>query len=327
MFSPAPTLHVLHPSTLDPIVPSIHPLVQEMPVFSLSGRLLVFTTSEPATRPGADGLGSILTAGSVRRSFSHTTDGPGLQSSAPPDSQPALLSSAVEIGGGVAKGVWAGLKLGAQAAQRARNGRLAKSAPAETSLAIEEEHSGTGSSGNSETSSLLEEQVDTLPSLGGGWVKIVDLKRSTSGPKVIAHFRLPPTKSGAIATVDGSRRTSDVRSVSLLSFNASGTQLLITPQEGRVAHVVEIHPNGVLGGHSDVSGQVWHLYELRRGNTSANVCDALWSQDGRWIGIGTSKGTTRRSKTLSVTDIHRLICGQSIWRTCHQGDSCFGEHN
>ena len=35
----------------------------------------------------------------------------------------------------------------------------------------------------------------------------------------------------------------------------------------------------------------WHIYDLRRGRTSAVVDDIDWASDGRWVAIGSRKRT------------------------------------
>ena len=255
------------------------------------------------------------------------------------EAQGALLTSAVEIGGGVARGVWAGIKMGARAANRARNGRLAQSAPTEGSgtLADDEARDGSGDSESKslEASSLLDEQVEvgvkTSFSHGVEWVKVVDLfarpsrpfaspnqrrrgsstsrsppassQHDSSGGTVvlatIAHFRPPPSRSLTHPLPNQIHRRpsnpSRPQSISWLSFNQHGTQLCIAPADGRVQHIIELHPAAAQkrSVKVDVAGAAWHLYELRRGTTPATVCEVSWSRDGRWIGVGTGKGTIR----------------------------------
>jgi WD40 repeat protein len=285
--------------------------------------------------------------------------------------QGALLSSAVEIGGGVARGVWAGIKMGAKVAGRAGAGasagygRLAKSAPAGGSVLDDDQVEVPGGpqdlpeveSKSLGESSTLEEDVrardpsslsaslSTTGESGGEWIKIIDLfprrrapstSRGTGGrrasltattsltgtpplPEIVAHFRLPsakPPSSPAVSAPTRSRITpnSTISPVSCLSFSPDGTRLLASPSDGRSLHILEVHPAGLHPLNARISsgnartrnstglmgGEVWHQYELRRGNTSADVSDIQWSNDGRWVGVGTSRGTVRESLCYGI---------------------------
>lgn len=341
---PSPSVHILHPTTLSPLCATITSLPADsrtlLPVVALSGRLLAYATADHPVRPGPDGLGGVITASisaRARHSISNGTIGQIAQTRSTSDSsQGALLSSAVEIGGGVARGVWAGLKMGARAANQARNARLARSAPSEASGAladVEVEDDVESESRSLDQSSVLDEPMSsTNHRTGGGgeWIKIVDLqprsarrgrvppfdslnnaplcagekRRQLIEPEVIAHFRSPPGRSVAPLPADPRHRSRQIRltsqAVTYLSFNADGTQLLVATKDGRAPHIFEIHPVGPTprAHPAEPLGQVWHLYELRRGNTPGTVCEVTWSNDGRWVGIGTGKGTIRKSETM-----------------------------
>ena len=83
--------------------------------------------------------------------------------------------------------------------------------------------------------------------------------------------------------------------VSYLSFSPSGNQLFAAASDGRVFHIVDVHPAGALklGVRGACKGEVWQLYELRRGSTAASVCEVTWDRECRWIGVGTGLGTIR----------------------------------
>lgn len=325
-----------------------------LPVVALSGRLLAYVTSSVPLHPGADGCGSIVTSQSTSTS-AHDPNVPIASGSTAPQystshgGQTALLTSAVEIGGGVARGVWAGLKMGAQAASKARAGRLARSAPSEVSGALaDDEHLESADSIVSDGTSVEEEGMtgelreNSAQKERGVWVKVVDLfarpavktapkaRRSSStsrqkptsldsGPstgssllQTIAHFKLPPSKSpiphspqmnsrmNRTGNGSGLEHASRSQEVAHLSFSPDGTRLLVAAADGRSQHVVDIHPAGPspheAGGsrkspRSDSHGEVWHMYEFRRGNTSAHVDGVAWSDDGRMVGVATGKGT------------------------------------
>jgi hypothetical protein len=314
---PTPSLIILCPSTLEPTHSAITDLPADsrisLPTFAVSGRLLAYATSEPPTHPGPDRLGSIVTAKSLSPrspSNSRTKQSVPMQNST---SGQNVLNSAVGIGGGVARGVWAGIKMGAQAASRATNGRLATSAPAHGSLGIAAlDAPGLGdeeseSRSLDDSSSLLDEVVGGSgldfrpgPNRGGEWIKIIDICASSDSrtkTRTIAHFRLPSRTNPALDA--RSRPPSDLHhsssSVTHLAFSPDGTSLFAAPADGRSFHLLEIHPSGpVSSGTQAGEGEVWHMYELRRGNTAAAVSEVKWSQDGRWVGVATGRGTVRK---------------------------------
>lgn len=204
--------------------------------------------------------------------------------------------------------------MGARAANQARNSRLARSAPAEASgsLADEEREDDETESKSAVEASVMEEAVGPEVEERGDWVQVVDLGRlagnrlrgttgrsgsdASSQLPVVAHFQSPPSRLVAplpAQSVDQRLSLHSRQAVSYLSFNALGTQLVVAPADGRVLHIFEISPSGAARNASGVAGEVWHLYELRRGNTAGAVCEVKWSQDGRWVGVGTGRGTIR----------------------------------
>lgn len=258
-----------------------------LPVASVSGRLVAYATIETAAVPGSDGLGSVVCAGSTRaRSSSDASQPP-----APQSTQAALLNSAVEIGGGVARGLWSGIKMGARAAS-ASHARMAVSAPAERGLGDDDNISVTTSESRSVDDGLGE--GGALPRLKGIWVKIIDLKPE---PELIAHFRLPPVRS-LISTASGQLQRSPTvtrknQPVTFLEFSPDGTRLFAASVGGRAFHVFDVRPRSAKRNKRAPKGEVWESYILRRGNTSASVCSVTWSPDDRYVAVGTAKGTLR----------------------------------
>lgn len=258
-----------------------------LPVASVSGRLAAYATTEPAAVPGSDGLGSVVCAGSTRaRSSSDASQPPPPQST-----QAALLNSAVEIGGGVARGLWSGIKMGARAAS-ASHARMAVSAPAERGLGEDDNISVSTSESRSVDDGLGEGAA--LPRLKGVWVKIIDLKPE---PELIAHFRLPPVRS-LIPTASGQLQRSPTvtrknQPVTFLEFCSDGTRLFAASAGGRAFHIFDIRPRSTKRHKRAPKGEVWETYILRRGNTAASICSVAWSPDDRWVAVGTAKGTLR----------------------------------
>jgi WD40 repeat protein len=203
--------------------------------------------------------------------------------------------------------------MGAQAASRATNGRMASSAPTRSTFFQET----PGEEGEVESRSLDESSVldfDDSPSSstmplspspsrpdmsvkGGEWIKIVDLR--ASGMRTIAHFRLPPSRH-TVPNIQNRRHSENGHSsISYLEFSPDGTTLFASPVDGRSFHLFDIHPSASSETlKNGVEGEVWHLYELKRGSTVSEVVEVKWSGDGRWVGVATGRGTVRMSPLL-----------------------------
>lgn len=236
--------------------------------------------------------------------------------------------------------------MGARVADRARNSRLATSAPTGASFSLDDDEGkdtmGDGESRSLDESSLLSEPVtSSIAQSGAEWIKVIDiapqparskglaqthvpgtsLSLQTSESKasggfrsnIIAHFRMPPTASFAGSLSSSASRPARRSSITCpqtipyLSFSPSGTQLFASTLDGRAFHVVELHPAGATSQDvkGECKGEAWRLYELRRGNTSATVCQVTWDSNGRWIGVGTESGTIREliAPSLCTTDL------------------------
>ncbi|OXG34558.1 hypothetical protein C359_06015 [Cryptococcus neoformans Bt120] len=318
---PAPSIHFLDPASFLPLFPPIVDAapnaLTQLPTIALSGRLLAYVTSTPANVSNPNDMGSLVTSSSLKASHSKNRQGPISQAES---HQGALISSAVEIGGGVARGVWAGIKLGAKAASaatRARSDRLAQSAPDDTTAFGRDQ--GAAILGDAESRSLDEGSMldEALPISSvnarsidkGEWIHVIDLfsrhpsstrqvsprGNATSEPTptftTVAHFRLPPSSVVPIDTSHSSQY--HPLPVQHLSFSPSGTTLLAAPADGRSFHVFEFHPAGPMKGNTrtGTQSQAWHLYELKRGHTIANVRWTSWDRMGNWVGVGTDRGT------------------------------------
>ncbi|BEJ15066.1 hypothetical protein CspHIS471_0408330 [Cutaneotrichosporon sp. HIS471] len=291
----SPSIHVVN-KDLEPIAPSVtglpgHPQ-SSLPVAALSGRLIAYATSEPAATSGPHGLGSIVTASMTRPRISSVSSQGSGSTAAPQTTQGAILSSAVELGGGVARGVWAGLKAGAKVASQASSGRMSSSVSNDRVLE-------NASPPNPDTAENrpFEDGTEIAPTkpLGGVWIKIVDLfPCSSAETELIAHFRMPPIRHFVPAMPTQSPRSTVVRNqpVVLLDFSPDGTRLFAAPADGRAFHVFEVRPRGaMLARPGPPKGEVWDTYVLRRGNTPANVGSVSWSHDGRYVAVGTGRGT------------------------------------
>ena len=111
--------------------------------------------------------------------------------------------------------------------------------------------------------------------------------------------------------------------ISALQFSADGSALMVVPGDGQTIRVFQVRPApralrsgisevgqsdgaenapavpvGSVGSHVDAliptlkkDSAPWHMYDLRRGRTSAVVENLDWASDGRWIAVATKKRT------------------------------------
>jgi hypothetical protein len=118
-----------------------------------------------------------------------------------------------------------------------------------------------------------------------GYVKVLDLGRE--GAPVVAHFRASSHQTVA------------------LSFDPSGSLLLVSSSDGQFSHVFELRPTVKLA-------KVWHRYALHRGLTPAHITGTHWASDSTSVSICTASGTNRRpclcitGQLISVTDLFAL---------------------
>ena len=142
----------------------------------------------------------------------------------------------------------------------------------------------------------------------GHYITILDLERLNSSGRALAE-----------PTIIGEYMISRHEAISNLAFSADGTSVVVALQGGRVAKVYQLRPvaraywgsmpalnlsskesvanpavpvrNYAYNRDLPVTPQPWHIYDLRRGRTSAVIEQLSWAQDGRWLGIGTRKRT------------------------------------
>lgn len=73
-----------------------------------------------------------------------------------------------------------------------------------------------------------------------------------------------------------------------LEFNPNGRLLVSADCLGQYFNVFHINPSP----YKCTRTQVKHLYSLYRGDTSAKVRNLSFSNDSRWLAVGTKRGTT-----------------------------------
>ncbi|TFY56225.1 hypothetical protein EVG20_g9014 [Dentipellis fragilis] len=87
--------------------------------------------------------------------------------------------------------------------------------------------------------------------------------------------------------------------VAALRWAADGASVLAIPEDGQTAKVFQVRPvpralrlaSRAEGSSDEQQSAPWHMYDLRRGRTSAVVEGIDWSADGRWVAIGSKKRT------------------------------------
>ncbi|KAF8065405.1 hypothetical protein FPV67DRAFT_1451169 [Lyophyllum atratum] len=245
-------------------------------VYALSHRLLAYASPAPLTSPQGQGPSN-----------------PAPSSSVPPETPMSLGGS-----------VWGGMRtLGGLAVSAARS-RMAgagegaggvgkffsRSAPeqGEAGVGTEREREGRGRR-DSEASSGTS---GSAGGEGGYYVTVVDLGtlvRGQAQPETVVEFLVGRD-----------------RAVAGLVFAGDGCSVGVVPRDGQAVQVYQIRPSPSpsparssfsagggepSGGGGEKEGSAWHLYNLRRGRTSAVVEGVEWAGDGRWVAVGTRRGT------------------------------------
>ena len=184
------------------------------------------------------------------------------------------------------------------------NRLFSRSAPTKGEGEEEEEKRRRRYSGEPSVAAAANQVFERERKGGGYHVRVVDLASlmtmGMGNPRVVLEFQ--SSRSQPIAD---------------LRFSKDGCSLAVIPRDGHLIKVFQLRPAPAVlfgGGreatlpHDNVasqpgsdleqSGSVWHLYDLRRGRTSAVVEGADWAQDGRWLAIGT------RNRTVHVFPVN-----------------------
>lgn len=106
---------------------------------------------------------------------------------------------------------------------------------------------------------------------GGFWVTVLDLERVREGERML------------VALFSASEK----ENVTHLGWSGDGCSLSAAFRNGTTARIFRIRPSTSMEG----TGGAELAYELRRGRTSAVVEGVAWAKDGRWVALGTRKGT------------------------------------
>ncbi|CEQ40271.1 SPOSA6832_01880 [Sporobolomyces salmonicolor] len=139
--------------------------------------------------------------------------------------------------------------------------------------------------------------LDSSTSTAAGTVIVVDL---------LSHSASKSRARGATTSTTQSLKTVAHfrpyhQSLALISLSPSSTMLLTASSQAHFFDVFELKPSVSIGLNATSAvpsaagtnhGKVWHRYRLQRGFTTAQAASATWSPDGRFVAVGTGKGTT-----------------------------------
>ena len=292
---PSPALHVF--SSTIPEFPLLHVLPMSQSsnlIFALSGRLLAYSSATPPSSVADAEKYAYATANSRTTSTSV-----------------AIMDTAVKGAVDISSGVWSGVKaLGGMALDAANrstssdNGGpkfgFSKSVPTSSSplgmLGVRKRLSEVFSGGGIPR---IDESGQTAPpDKGNAFVTVVDLMPThgpTSSPRKVAEFRwLNPPRTNSQSS----------QGIASLAWNPNATQLAVSGTGGLVTRIYSIRPRATaydasLAGEKEIEAPnaaetVWHVYDLVRGATKADVGELVWEKDGRWVGFGSSNGTIRQ---------------------------------
>ena len=249
------------------------------PAFALSGRLLAFASPPPTEQD--------------RHKYNKTPLSARSSHSISP------LGSAYKVGHGILSGM---RTLGSMAAaatsssrvstperddstSRLRGQTFSRSAPAASLLSTNPSSGSTAGQGYQFLSHL--EESSELMSLEGTWITVVDLLSNSSSDEV-HRFKVSSSKP-----------------VTRLQWGSDGSTLYYATSGGQTVTVYSVRPeppgaSGYLGDGNpgrvprkstqDI-GVPWHIYDLHRGHSSANILSIVPSHDARWVAASTQRGT------------------------------------
>ncbi|CCM06516.1 uncharacterized protein FIBRA_08788 [Fibroporia radiculosa] len=165
-----------------------------------------------------------------------------------------------------------------------------------TPVASQQDHPSSDMRKSSASPSALPPSIPSAFSYGCN-VVVLDLQCLLSGspePEKIAEFA-------------GSKH----QPITRLKFSEDGTSLALCFKDGRSARIFQLRPvprtlrsfssaesaqergrdTPTFDGVHGQGTQPWHMYDLRRGRTSAVIDSMEWAHDGRWFAIGTRNRT------------------------------------
>lgn len=298
----ANTNNIVSLTTIDSINHASHDY--PAPIFALSHRILAYASPPPR----ADShVGAVSQARTRLHSPSSTL---GISHAAALKVGGTVLSGVKSLGGMAysAAAEYAKSRAGAGDQSRVAQGQssvmsgvsnlfFSRSAPAASSGHSDPTEVTSPSSTLFPNTQDRQEEADSSTLLSGYHITVLDLAsllvRDNPSVRIISEF---------IAFKH--------QPVSSLKFTLDGTSLLVSPRDGQAVRTFQIRPTpSVLlpvdskkyaGEHqtalvgrqfNDEPSSPWHMYNLRRGRTTAVIDGIEVSPDGRWVAFGTRKAT------------------------------------
>lgn len=289
----------------DDVPHALHVTSIPQPVFTLSNRLLAYVSPAPRVSSPSE-LPSRLPR-------TATPTSPVDSQLKFPTSQADLGTAAVKLGGSVLSGMRvlggmaysaarAGVSAAAVAAERRYSAEVnppsitpgrfvSRSAPA----ASEQPHPQQGPTTSPKMPlepSLVDREVSADRN---NYITVVDLH------SLYSQSQPPPCPARIAEFTVGQDQP-----ISLLQFSDDGNSIIVARRDGQTMKVYQLRslPAGIRScGWTDESGNrvtvdsskpvhpPWHVYDLRRGRTSAVVESLSLAHDGRWMAVATQKGT------------------------------------
>ena len=298
------TNNAVLPINLDEILHSPHLTAIPQPIFTLSNRLLAYVSPPPRldsphevpSRSPRSATQGTLNDATLK--FPLTQAELGVAAS---KLGVSVLSGMKVLGGMAFSAARAGVTAAATAAERHYSAEVSatpvvpgkffsRSAPAASGRDNQPRHDG-----HVESNSVQ----DAAPVLD---TPIVDRQGPSDDTHHITVLDLAPLRSSSSS---GPTRVAEFfagkeQPISLLQFSQDGTMLMVATSGGQTMKVFQLRPapTGVrhLSGASSIHNTTSldspvHMYDLRRGRTSAVVDSLTWAHDGRWVAVATEKGT------------------------------------
>ncbi|KAF8890452.1 hypothetical protein BD779DRAFT_1517758 [Infundibulicybe gibba] len=291
---------------LDPATSTSAYTTPPHPVFALSHRLLAFTSPTPQDDLTTSPAARHPTTRAPLSSLTNPTS-TGSLSTAFPMTQAELSSAALKVGGSVLSGM---KTLGGMAFSAAKSRAMAAVGETHVNVNVGMAGGSRGDTGRGsragagyEARGLSAHDLSVAPSpataaatantgMGGHYITILDLAPlcRSGQPVIVSEFL-----------------ASRSQPVSELRFSKDGVEVLAALRDGQVSKVFRLRPErpatpaegpwgeaqaGSVETPNSVRGAApWHVYDLRRGRTSAIVEGIELAVDGRWAVIGTRNRT------------------------------------
>ncbi|EMD31859.1 hypothetical protein CERSUDRAFT_119431 [Gelatoporia subvermispora B] len=122
-------------------------------------------------------------------------------------------------------------------------------------------------------------------------VKVADFTVSKSEP--ISHIRFSGNGTSVAASMKDGRvvRVFNIRPLSRAARSSVNDSSSLLGERTQAGYSAPSQPPPSISAAPNRSDHPWHVYNLRRGRTSAVVEEIDWANDGRWLALSTRKRT------------------------------------